>query len=345
MAVLLKDVAAKAGVSLGLASSVINDTWRDLKVSRKARNRVMAAITEMDYVPNLNAQSLRRGRTLTLGMVVTNVQHPFVALLMQGAQAKAREHSYHIITGVTFDDPAQERFYFKAFRARRVDGLLIHPSPGGDTKDDLIELGQAYPVVLCLPPFESKLDSVVGDTETGIRSGLEYLFTLGHKRIAFVCGHFEWLMSQKKYESYRHTLNKNGLPIENDLLIKLDSSDMSSGREAAQAILALKQKPDAILCSNDDIAFGLMSALLRAGVRIPRDLSLVGLGDVPIARSAPVPLTTLGFPSLEAGRVATQMLLKKLESQRRGEQVSSRTIRLPYELVIRASTAPRNRQS
>ena len=347
MPVTMKDVATKANVSPTTVSLVLNGRDRDYKISQKTRQKVLKVIQDVGYVPDLYAQTMRQRETLTIGMVLTNILNPSVALIAEGAKAEAVKHGYHVILGLSSDEADQERFYVKNFLSRRVDGLIVSPAPSGETMGDLEKLfSRGFPLVVTTLYPGVEIDHVGDNSVTGSYQAVKYLVELGHKRIALVSGYPTWPSAQQKYRGYQDALNDMEIDQQEDLHICMEKSDQAAGEEAAAVILQMKDKPDAIFFHNDGMAAGAINVLMNAGIRVPDDISLVGYGDLPLAQIVRVPLTTVSSPLLEIGRSAVEVLISRIQcdKEKKGTANISRppqSVQLMPKLIIRDSTAPR----
>ncbi|MCD4823650.1 MAG: LacI family transcriptional regulator [Phycisphaerae bacterium] len=347
MAVTMMDIAKRANVSRSTVSLVISDRWREMRISPDTREKVLKAIREMGYVPNLYARSLRRQSTFTIGMVATNILHPAVAMIVEGAKKAATQKKYKIILGISSDQPDQERDYIENFRSRRVDGLIVIPSPCGSTILELEKLSSTgFPLVLCQDDSTAKVDFVASGVEAGAYEATKYLFDLGHRRIAICSGRPTWISALAKYRGYRRAMEDCGLSLDDRFYIRTENSNLAAGRNAAEQILKLDERPDGVLFHNDEMAAGAMLGLREAHVRIPEDMSLIGFDNLSLSKATPVPLTTVASSLDEVGRIATEILLAKIEAvsespQDKKSNQELRSVRLVPKLIIRNSCAAR----
>jgi len=281
-------------------------------------------------------------------MVATNILHPAVALIVEGAKKAATQKKYKIILGISSDQPDQERDYIENFRSRRVDGLIVIPSPCGGTIPELEKLSSTgFPLVLCQDCSTTRVDVVTIDVEAGAYEATKYLFDLGHRRIAICSGRPTWVSALAKYQGYRCAMEDCGLPLDKRLYIRTENSDLAAGREAAEQILKLEERPDGVLFHNDEMAAGAMITLREAHVRIPDDMSLIGFDNLPLSEITPVPLSTVASPLNKVGQTACEMLLTRVEAASKPPQTDEskqvfHSVRLALRLIIRNSCANRN---
>lgn len=341
MVMTIKEVAARANVSMTTVSSVLNDKTDKFRISEQTRRKVLQVVKETKYIPNHAAQVLSQSKTSTIGMVITNVSSPAVDLIIEGAQEGALKKDLPIILGVSSNNAQRELLCINNFLARRVDGIIVIPAPSGETIQDLEQFNQAHcPIVLCGFSTNTTLDLVASDVETGTYQSTKYLIELGHKRIALVSGNPNWNSAKVRCRGYQQAMQEEGLPLEDELVIGVKNSDLEAGMKAGKVVLEMRNKPDALVCYNDVMASGVMKVLLDTGMRIPDDMSLIGFdNDIPLAEILQVPLTTMASPLYEIGQTAVNILFDKMDNAN-NESRLSRSVYLKPKLVIRASCAP-----
>ncbi len=327
------DVAAKAGVSRQTVSRVINDKG---EVGAAARERVLAAIAELGYRPNVVAQSMVAGRTNTLGCISPNLTDYTFACLIDHAQAEARQHGYFLLTGSapTVDDVPS---LLEELLARQVDGLLIlNPYADGRSRcvAPLLEHGMAV-VYLNETPREEAVSSVRCDDRGGGLQATRYLLGLGHTRIALIAGPDSEQCTHDRLSGYQLALAGAGLPSDTALQ---DSGDWSatSGYEATCRLLAVGHPFSAIFAQNDRMAVGAIQALREHGLRIPQNISVIGFDDYPLSSYFDPPLTTLRQPLEDSGRQAARLLIETIHDPNRPVE----QFLFPARLIERASCAP-----
>ena len=344
----IKDVAEKAGVSPSTVSTIINRRHKQLGICDDTRRKVIKTMREMNYVPNFYSQNLRRGKTMTIGMIASDISNFSVALVTDGAESEASEHEYHIILGISSNSAERERFFVKNFLSRRVDGLIVSPAPSGETLDDLERPAmRGFPLVVFSDRPGIKIDTISGDEEAGSHRAVNYLHELGHRRIAYVSAFLGWPNARRKLRGYTDTLQDLGIEPLDELHIRVEKSTLTDGRKAAEIILRMDTRPDAVIFHSDAMAAGALNVLMDAGVRIPRDMSAIAFGSEFIAEVARVPMTTITAPYVESGRAAVRMILERIQQRKKQDadpqEFIPKSVRFAPKLVIRASTAPRNK--
>jgi DNA-binding LacI/PurR family transcriptional regulator len=331
----IKEVALRAGVSVGTVSNVLN---RPQAVSSQTRQRVLDAIKELGYVRNDSARHLRAGRSRTVAIVVLDVSNPFFTDVVQGAEEVVAQAGGMLVVCNSGEDPARERHHLALLEEQRVQGLLITPVGAGHHKqlERLIERG--IPVVLVdRGSGQTNRCSVAVDDVLGGRLAGQHLAECGHRRIAFVGGPFTIPQVTDRHAGAVAALADldSGIDLQ---VIETASLSAVAGREAAEAICALPaaKRPTAIFCANDLLALGVLQGLTTGGVRVPHDIALIGYDDIDFAATAAVPLTSVYQPREQLGRTAAQLLLEEAEDA--GRHGHRHVVFQPH-LVIRQSTA------
>jgi LacI family transcriptional regulator len=328
----MRDVAERAGVSVTTVSHVINETR---PVSDELRQRVLAAIDELGYQPNVLARSLRRGETHTIGMIVPDSANPFFAELARGIEDTSFAHGYNLILCNSDGDLDKELIYADVLTEKQVDGILFVAA--GVSTDHIRALQERrIPVVIVdreIP--DVSVDQVLTDNARGGWLATRHLLELGHRCIGCITGPSDVTPSAERVTGYRQALSEGGIPVNEVLIVKGDFQ-YGSGYRAARQILARDDPPTAIFTCNDLMAVGAISAAVEMGRQVPVNLSVVGFDDVRLASFANPPLTTIVQPKYEMGVLATTMLLERM----RNHDIPPRRRLLDTSLLIRQSTAP-----
>jgi LacI family transcriptional regulator len=328
----MKDVAAVAGVSIGTVSNVLN---RPHLVSEATRLRVQAAIVELGFVRNETARQLRAGSSRTIAYVVMDAANPFFNDVARGVEEAARAEGMVVYLCNSNQDGGREREYLERLREQRVQGVLITPiEPKGER---LAEMNSGMPVVLvdCHSPDATQC-SVAVDDVLGGELALAHLLETGHERIAFVGGPMSVQQVRDRYQGARNALADSAAEL---MLLETEALVVAEGRRAGERLVALPEaeRPTAAFCANDLLALGLLQAMTRLGLSVPRDLAVVGYDDIEFAEAAAVPLTSVRQPRELLGRTAARLLLEEAS----GEEHTHQQVRFRPELVVRASTRVR----
>ncbi|GMA91469.1 LacI family DNA-binding transcriptional regulator [Homoserinibacter gongjuensis] len=333
MAVSIRDVAERAGVSVGTVSNVLNKPDR---VSEAVATRVSDAIRELGYVRNDAARQLRAGRSSSVGLVVLDARNPFFTDVARGAEDAAAEHGVAVLLGDSDEKPEREAAYLDLFEEQRVRGVLV--SPLGDIRDRLQRLrALGAPVVLVDRMAEdSSLSSVSVDDVAGGRTAVAHLLETGRRRIAFVGGPLGLRQVADRLAGAQHAVA--AVPDAQLEVLEGSALSVSEGRRMGEQLVARDpaERPDAVFTANDLLAVGLLQALvMRGGVRVPDDIALIGFDDIDFASATIVPLSSLRQPSRLIGQTALGILLEEADDP----TLAPRQVVFQPELVIRESSA------
>ena len=331
-----EDVAREAGVSRATVSYVINNrTDGNVRISEETRCRVLEAIEELGYRPNVLARSLRQGQTHTIGMIVPDNTNPFFAEVARGVEDTSFEQGYSVILCNSDGDLDKELLYTNVLAEKRVDGILF-VAAGMSTEHICALQERRMPVVVVdrdIP--DVAVDSVMTANERGGWLATRHLIELGHRHIGCIAGPSDVTPSAERVTGYRQALREAGLAVDEALILKGDFQ-YESGYQATRQLLSMEDPPTAIFACNDLMAVGAISAAVGLGRQVPMDLSVVGFDDVPLASFANPALTTIVQPKHEIGVVAATMLLERMRDPDRPPHRKM----LDTELVVRQSTAP-----
>ncbi len=328
----IKDVAWAAHVSTATVSRVLKQT---ASVSPDTRARVLKAVAEVKYSPNIIARNLRRQETRTVFLVVRDMRNPFYLDVFRGVEAEARALGYNVLMGNTEDSVERGREYFRMLKARYADGMILMTGklPPGVCK----ELGEGHPPVVAASEYFPGLDlpTVRIDNAGAAADAVRALIALGHRRIAHVTGPTPEVLSLDRHRGYLLAMKEAGIDVDPPLTVRGDFT-MYSGRLACRRLFNLDAPPTALFCSNDEMAMGAINELRELDLATPDDVSVVGFDDIVFARAFHPPLTTMRQPRRGMGKAAMRLLRDLLA----GKPVSSEPVVMPTELIIRKSTAP-----
>lgn len=328
--VTIQKIAELAGVSKTTISRVINNRP---DVNPNTRERVEAIIEELGYYPNAIAQAFSQQKSMSIGLVFPNDEsaafsNPYYAELMRGILEEAREKHYRIILSYL-----QNEDCFMLARQKVVDGLLIL-TPGTDHKAKLLSLLElGVPVVSTSRVFGlNNLHYVAVDEFSASSQIIEYLISLGHKRIGFISGPKTLFSSGSRLRGYQAALKKHGIPYDQDLIAFGDTS-LESGERVMFQLLDAEKKITAVFVGSDMMAVGAKHAIETRGMRVPEDISLVSSDATDIVDYLDTPLTTMKQPTFERGKLATRMLVDMIE-----DRPVEDSIVLPMGIVVRETT-------
>jgi len=305
----------------------------DLPVRPETRRRILAAAARLEYRPSVIARGLRLQRTNTLGMLVPDITNPFFPPIIRGAEEAARERGYELVLCNTDDVPERETASLRVLRERQADGLLIATSRMADTTVATLRR-ERFPFVLVNRGSRVSADlSVEVDNERAAEAVIKHLASLGHRRIAHIAGPLSTTTGAERAAGYREAMKARGLPMEAALLAEAEAYAEVAGYAAARRLL--RASPTAIFAANDLLVLGALRAAREAGLRVPAEISLVGINDIPLIGLIDPPLTSIRVPQREMGAIAAGMLIAVLEN----EPIARHHVLLDTTLVVRGSTA------
>ena len=323
----IKDVAKLAQVSTATVSRALSNP--DI-VSAQTREAVLAAVAETGYSANLAARNLRRQRTGAVMALVPNLANPFFSEILAGMVETLHPLGLNLIVSDTRAVQGASRSLLDYANRSHADGLLILDGQLGPA---LLSRPQCPPLVQVCERLEG-VDSpcLLADNVGGTRAAVAHLADLGHDRIGRVMGPAGNSLTRDRSKGFRAGMVDAGAPIRDDWTWAGDFS-LASGRAAALRLMALPERPTAVVCDNDEMACGFISAVLGAGLSVPDDIAVTGFDDIDIARHITPALTTVRQPRREIGAAAAAALFALIEGEGSG---ASRTF--PVELRVRGST-------
>lgn len=337
----ITDVAEEAGVSRATVSRVLSGS--DAPIRPATREKVLAVVAKLGFRPNAVARSLSGKRTFTVGVLVSDIGNPFYAEVIKGVEDAGLPEGYNLFLGNTNFDLDRGTTLIHSLIDRRVDGVIILFSR--TSQEWLTTLaGHNIPVTVVdrdpsIPPLESV--SINVDFRPGIRAAVEHLVGLGHRRFAHISGPLDLQTSRRRRDMFMEELAAHGIKP-GQILCEEGDFHIDGGREAARRIFDHKTWPTAIFAANDLMALGVMGEARARDLRVPQDLSVIGLDDIwPAAHSTP-PLTTVAMPRYKIGFQAMSRLMKQLKEAKPGRK-TPQEISLATQLVTRESTAPPRR--
>lgn len=333
MSVSVRDVARKAGVSVGTVSNVLNSPD---KVADKTVLKVQQAISALGFVRNDAARQLRAGKSRSIGLLVLDVRNPFFTDVARGAEEAAAEHQMSILLANSDENHDREKQLLSLFEEQRVAGVLVSP-----VSSDIAELSRARdrgtPIVLVDRQSKDKsLSSVAVDDVAGGFMAVSHLIETGRKRIMFAGGPMSIQQIADRLKGSKKACNSQvSVSLE---ILGTKNLTVLEGRAVAEEILSrpVSKRPDAVFAANDLLAIGIMQVLVVAkSVSIPGDIALVGYDDISFASSALISLTSVRQPSALIGAQAIELLIEETEDPRNPNR---RQVVFQPELVIRDSS-------
>jgi DNA-binding LacI/PurR family transcriptional regulator len=322
-----------AKVSIATVSRTINGSP---VVSDRLSKRVWQAIEQLNYFPNTHARSLVSGRSRILGIIVENITNPFFPELIQSFEEIAVAHGYEILVSSSNSDPAVLTTCVRRMIERKVEGVAMLTF--GEEEPVLDQLAfHEIPLVLAEFKLEDpKASTILLDYATGIRAAVDHLNELGHRKIAFLAGPHKIHSAITRENNFRTAMEAVGLPVQKKWVIECDHT-LKGGVTGFERLQALTARPTAILCSNDMTAIGVLRAAYHLGLRVPQDLSVIGLDDIDFAEFTLPPLTTIRLSRAELARAAFEALRQQAEAATNPK--IQREFLVSTSLVLRGSTA------
>jgi LacI family transcriptional regulator len=326
--VTLHDVAAAAGVSKSTVSRILDE--RLPRSESETARRVRQVAAELGYFRDASAASLRRGKTMTVGVVVPRLTDTVMAMLYEALAHACRRLGQFAIVATTDDELSADRAAAEALLHRRVDGLVLSTARVDDDFPRQLA-ARGVPHVLALRTDGSSLSSV-GDDKLGGYLATRHLLDLGHRRIGLIAGPAYASTARGRVLGYRQGMAEAGAELDPAWVVE-STFGIDSGAEAAQALMSLVPRPTALFAVNDNTAIGALSTLGKLGLSVPEDVSLVGYNDIPIVSRLPTPLTSVRVPFDQIAAAALDLLAHGATGEHDRIRISAPT------LIPRRSTA------
>ncbi len=330
----MRDVARLAGVSTSTVSAVINES---VVVSPKRKERVLAAMSALDYQPDAIARSLKTGRSNAIGVIIPDITNAFYPEVIRGVEVAAQAAGYSVLLCDSSEDRAIEERHLTELVSRRVDGVILACCVHSRAYEVIAR--RNIPVIFIdrLPPSRAVNSVCTDDVEAG-RLATEHLIGLGHKRIGMLAGHLGLSPHHDRLEGFRKAMQETHLPILDEYLIA-GNVQVEDGAEAGHRLLGLPIPPTAILASNNKLLLGVLQAVEERNVSIPKDLSVLGFDDYLWNMHFSPRLTAVAQPTGEIGRRSFELLHQLIQNPP-AEDAAPVLVRIPAELRIRNSTTP-----
>ncbi len=328
----ISDVAKVAGVSKGLVSFALNDRPG---VSAETRDRILLVAQQLGFTPSVRARALSTDRAYALGLVIARDPDvmsgdPFFPAFIAGIEAVLAPAGQALVLSIVASEEAETASYRQLADHDRVDGVILTDLRQDDSRIALVESLGLRAVTIGHPDVVTQFPSVTVDDTPGIRSAVEHLAALGHRRIAHVAGPFRMLHGVRRSESFAEALRERGL--ESDLIVETDFTAAGGARATAQ-LLALADRPTAIVYSNDVMAIAGLGVAGRAGLSVPHDLSITGFDGSDIGAHIFPSLTTVTTAVREWGREAAELMLRVINGEKPDDVELA-----PSRLLVREST-------
>lgn len=330
MAVTLKDIAERAGVTSATVSMVINNKPN---ISENTRKKVLKIAKDLNYYPNVIARGLATKKSNSIGVIVPNLASSFVVRILQGIKSTNRDIEYTVqLFDTVGQNESETQLFQRLARERRIDGVILISSTVTDEELDVFR-EESVPSIVVARNCEH-LDSVYVNNEQGATDATDYLIGKGNRRIACVITDKQSVPAKERLLGYKKSLEQHGIAFEEDLVFSVEDDTMSNGIEVFHRIHeASPQITAAFVPAGDMVAIGLIKEAKKKGVKIPEEFSVVGFDDIPAAEVIEPSLTTVRQPKLEMGDYAINMIVDKIE----GREAGVKHKELPTKFIIRES--------
>lgn len=327
------DVARLAGVSVATVSYVLNDGPR--QVAPETRAKVLEAIEELNYQPSAVARSLKTRKTLTVGLIVTDILNPFHSGVAKRLEEAARAAGYTLILCNSDENVEQELTYLRILQSKRVDGIILVPA-GGNVEFlnemihndwNLVQLDRRLP--------EVDADSVVMDNERGAFLMVNHMIEQGHRRIAFISPSSQLTPGLGRRQGYEQALTQAGIPIDPRLIFEGDFK-AEKGLKLARDLINSKPRPTAIFAANNRLALVVMEVLREHNLVIPRDMALGVFDDLEYYSLYSPTISAVRYSITDLAQRGFQLLLDRMSGQHLGGYARHEVV--PCTLAVREST-------
>ncbi|GAA6139711.1 DNA-binding transcriptional regulator CytR [Arenicella sp. 4NH20-0111] len=321
----IREIARFAGVSTATVSRALSHPD---KVAEKTLKKVREAMLKYDYRPNMMARNFRATKSFTILVLVPNIANPFFSTLIRGIEDVAQKKGYSVLLGDTRENEKNEDEYLSLIETRQADGLIqLTPySPGS-------KLYPSYVLAVNAAGCEgTPYPTIRIDNREAAKTAIEYFISLGHRRIGVVTGLSENRHTIDRLKGYKQALSEAGIEYDSQLVVEGEFT-MSSGKIAADQIVKMADRPTAVFCMNDDMAIAATQTFKSNGLKVPKDISVIGFDNIEYSKYTDPPLTTIEQPALKLGNVAASKLIQLIE----GETLTESQFILPHEFILRQS--------
>jgi LacI family transcriptional regulator len=329
----IREIAKRAKVSTATVSRTIN---RVPSVDPQLAKRVWKVVEELGYYPNTQARALVSGKSRIFGLIVSEITNPFFPEIVQSFEDIAVQHNYEILLTSTVHDPKRMELAVRRMIERRVDGVAILTFGMEESLIDDLRFRKVPLVFVDVGPHVAGVSNIRVNYQHGIRQAVQHLAALRHSRIALVTGPLHLKSALARKAAFEGAMQEIGLNIPPEMIVVGDHK-IEGGMQALEKLTGLRDRPTAVLCSNDMTAIGVMRAAYEYGIVIPRDLSVVGFDDIRLSQFTTPPLTTVQMSQTLLAEYAFKALRSEVE--RASTSPSGSEYELVTNLVLRGSTA------
>ena len=324
--VTIKDVAKEAGVAISTVSNVLNQV--DI-VSEEKKQKVLAAVEKLNYIPNMNAKFLKSNKKNTIGLFLPSIQGDFYRVLMQSIHLQCKLKGYLLNIYISNENTSDE--IYSMITSSGVQGAIVLNDRLNAEHINRIALTGIPLVFVDREYTDKRMSSVVINNLEGATLAMEYLIKQGHRRIGYIHG-LDNFDDKARYQAYLNTLHKYSLPVDESIILRGYFEEAVAYSEMRILLLKRIEVPDAVFCANDEMAWGCIRALTEAGYRVPEEVCVIGFDDVMLSSYYNPPLTTVHSPVTELGNVSASELFRLMEGE---DTTEGRITKLAPSLVVR----------
>ena len=329
----MKRIAGELGVSITTVSKVLNNR---ADISEATRSRVLAKVEELGYKRNAVARSLSLRRSHTLGIVIPDLMHSFFVEIIAGIEPVASTRGYGLLLCSSSENPEKERSELEMLRSRQVDGIVLASAHGSGITGLLQQLTKQGTTLVMIDRDDHpsvKCHRVLTDDERVGQLATDHLLDRGRRAIAHIGGP-AIVHAKRREKGWRDALRARGIKPPDEWIARGGFME-SEGYQAMKRVLDVRPKVDAVFAANDPSAIGAMKAIWEAGLRVPDDIAVVGVGDIALGDLLRVPLTTVGWSRTDQGRHAAELMLNSLDEDNDAEP---QRVIIPPRLIVRESS-------
>jgi LacI family transcriptional regulator len=330
----IRDLAKVLGLSITTVSRVLNGKSKMYRISAATQQRVVQAAKEYNYVPNKLARGLKLSKTDTLGLIIPDISNPFFADIAQSIEKEARSKGYSLILCDSREDHHVEKELVELLISHKVEGIIIAPI-GTDYKHIIQTYNSGMPIVVvdrCFP--EIGLPFITSDNYQGGIDAVNYLISMGHRKIACIQGIPKSRPTVERVRGYNEAFRNNGIPMDDSLIVGDDYST-ENGYKQTRILFSMEDPPTAIFALSNLIGLGVIKAIDEMGLKIPDNISLISFDEQPYSAFLGTPMTTIDQKKSEMGQLAVDILLKYITNQEYWKKIVHMTLKT--NLIVRDS--------
>jgi len=327
----VRDVANAAGVAIGSVSRVLNDSGY---ASADLRQRVLDAVATLGYEPDFTARHLRTGRSKTIGYLLPNIANPSLAAHLSEVERLTQAAGYSLLVGSS-ERQSRDRELIAFFENRRLEGVIASPTFEYPDPADCPFANSKLPVVICDRDMGAPFDSVLIDHKQGMKRAMDYLLSLGHRRVALFVSSANLRPGREKLAGYKASLESAGIPFD-DRLVYMPNSWIESSSARMNEMLALDRPPTAIVALGTRMLSGAVHVAHEAGLDVPGDLSVIGIGEASTLELMYPPLTMLRYNYERSAQLTVQLMMERVGGD---APQAPRKLLVEWDLVIGRSCA------